>query len=393
MKQLHRLLPRPAVPVSKEVAAKWPRWALQRLVVQGGVCRHNSYFAANVMKSFGIPTTRAGGDGTQHVWTNFIDPPPHYTARIINGGHDGNCGTIPVALLEASRWEKPQKYQFEMIAAAMGHSYEGWVDAMMCCTLRDLIATNDAKSSSYLIEQALASNPYCVRAWHLLADEYSEPGTPLTGAQKVMNRAWDELATQPGMVLDVFSRLNEKRLAQDGLSPEIEAMLLSWLDDEAGRFGQIGRWHLTRVIRIDHFRYLSRTHGLSAAHDACVKWLCYTERRPRYFEEIYTLARRSTREGKHARRMRIDFVRKLYDAMPRYLNGDASSGAPHANFLFVANAYAHRCDIAEAQRELAQLVTMMPRLKAIEELFELRLDPNGTQQSPAGDVLKAAPEE
>jgi len=59
--QASRDLPRPAIPVAPDVARKWERLALPRLVLEGGPCGPHAYYQTAICQAFGMPAFGALG--------------------------------------------------------------------------------------------------------------------------------------------------------------------------------------------------------------------------------------------------------------------------------------------------------------------------------------------
>ncbi|HUW59102.1 MAG TPA: hypothetical protein VMZ92_20870 [Planctomycetota bacterium] len=216
----------------EKLEGKWsigdrPR-TLENLKEYGGVCAEQAYFASRVHKSLGIPAMENSGGSWRgyHCWVSWIVRRNRRSAAEEEGyllfhaaGTGGEEYFSSRTYLPAARRTAPTS-EVELLVAAMRHSYQRYVEARLGCMVYEMFEGETRKDRTRLLKDSAGRNPYCGRAWRLLAQACVDGLLSEKEAEEVVDTMIGALEGSPALTFEVLEKVLSPRLTTAGHVPQ-----------------------------------------------------------------------------------------------------------------------------------------------------------------------------
>ncbi len=189
-------------------------YTLANIQEYGGVCMDRAYYASRVLKSIGIPSMYDCGEGKRgaHAWVSWIARGRKEVELKFAGRFDFDKYYRGVVSNPVTR-KRMLDREVQLLAAAMGRSYEGWLDACAACHVYDLFEGEARAHVTDLLDGAVKRNPYHAGMWRRMAVGVVDGVIPEKKGEQMVERMLRHFADYPDLTFEVLVRVLTPRLA------------------------------------------------------------------------------------------------------------------------------------------------------------------------------------
>lgn len=294
-------------------------YTLENILKYGGFCGDRTYFASRVLKSLGVPSMFDHGRGERgaHAWVAWIAPHGKGYKLSSSGRFDYDryyTGKIRDPLTGRAILDRDA----ELVAAAVGKSYRGYLDALIGCKVYGLFARDERDKGLGVLKDTVTRNAFCARAWRILADACVEGTLPQAQGEQMLEHMLTAFSKYPDLTAEVLGKILRARFAtSEENQPKAIAGNLRTLDKAFKIYERARRPDLAVELRVLQGDYLASMghprEALKVYADAC----------ERYATEHYgflELFRRALNlmEDKEYDRPRLRFLTAVSNRVPKY---------------------------------------------------------------------------
>lgn len=140
----------------------------------GGVCVDQAHVCSRIMKTFGIPAIKMRGDGRYggagHAWCAYLHLGQRPEIRDTGRYNQDNYWTGTA--FDPQRRIVVSDRSLMMMLAGAAHDYGAAIEAEALTRIAATTWVTDPQASYALTREAIDRNPYCARAWEMLAAHY-----------------------------------------------------------------------------------------------------------------------------------------------------------------------------------------------------------------------------
>jgi len=225
----------------------------------GGTSEDKAYYVSRVLKSLGVPAMHIRGTG--HLgprgWTAWLRVSKgalslQRIGRLRGSGY--YVGGVRCPLADKTITGR----DVELVAAAMNHSYVGYIDTMIACHVYDLVPENDrAGAVGVLVDAVKHRNPYCTGAWLALGAAVRDGALTEAQGDELYGRMLATFARYPDLTYKVLLRIiTPKLLAGDAADQAEIRLTVAMLDRTYAVYQRAIRPDLAAKLRLLQGKYL-----------------------------------------------------------------------------------------------------------------------------------------
>ena len=198
-------------------------YTLPNIRSYGGVCADRAYFAAYVLKSFGVPAMSDVGEGQRggHAWLAWVGRQGQGVDLLFSGRFDYDKYYRGLVRCPIARKQILDR-EVQLLTAAISGSYDGLLDARFTCHLYDMCPPDLRKSAVGLLDGAIRRNPYCPGIWRRIADAVVAGVLTRDEGEKYFDLMFKAYAQYPDLTFEVLEKVLQPRFAAGPQTPQKE---------------------------------------------------------------------------------------------------------------------------------------------------------------------------